>query len=72
MKTTILIIQSIISILMIITILLQQRGTALGSAFGSNQEGFYFKKRGFEKTAFITTIILAIFFIGGSIVGLIF
>ncbi len=71
MNKTALIIQSAVAITMIVAILIQQRGTALGSAFGSGQEGFYLKKRGFEKTLFVATIILATIFIAGSIVNLV-
>lgn len=64
-----LIAQIIVSIALIILILLQQRGTALGSAFG--QEGFYIKKRGPEKIVFYSSIVLAVLFILLSILNLI-
>lgn len=54
--------QIIVSGLLIIFILLQQRGTALGSAFGQ-EGGSYFKKRGMEKIIFRTSIVLAVLFI---------
>jgi len=54
--------QIIISILLITTILVQQRGAGLGSAFGG-EGGVYYKKRGMEKIIFIATIVLAILFI---------
>ncbi len=57
------IIQIIVSILLIITILLQQRGSGLGAAFGGS-ENIYRTKRGAEKSIFISTIILAIAFLG--------
>lgn len=66
-----LIIQIVISIVLIVLILLQQRGTALGSAFGGGQDGFYMKKRGPEKTIFIASIIFAILFIVFSVLNLI-
>lgn len=58
--------QIIISILLIIVILLQNRGTGLGSAFGGTG-GVYLTKRGLEKKLFIATIILAVLFFAVSL-----
>ena len=58
---TIPIIQIIIAILLIAVILLQNKGTGLGAAFGG--DGAVFRtKRGLEKTLHKATIILAILF----------
>ncbi|MBI4138873.1 preprotein translocase subunit SecG [Candidatus Uhrbacteria bacterium] len=55
------IIQIALSILMITAILLQQRGSGLGAAFGG--EGNVFRtKRGVEKGLFYVTIGLAVLF----------
>jgi preprotein translocase subunit SecG len=59
------------SALLIIAILLQQRGSGLSSAFGGDSN-VYRKKRGFEKILFISTIVLAILFIGSSLANLLF
>lgn len=64
--------QIIISILLIIVILLQNRGTGLGSAFGGTGGGVYLTKRGLEKKLFIATIVLAILFFGASLANLLF
>jgi len=56
------IVQIVIPILLIIAILLQQRGTGLGGAFGGSGE-VYQTKRGVEKILFIATIILSIIFV---------
>jgi preprotein translocase subunit SecG len=56
-----------VSILLIAVILLQQKGEGLSSAFGGSG-GFYRTKRGFEKTLFISTIVLATLFVGIGIV----
>jgi len=53
--------QIIVSILLVIFILLQQRGGGLGSVFGEGS--FYTKRRGVEKKIFWATIILGILFI---------
>jgi len=65
------IIQIIISILLITAILLQQRGTGLGGAFGGAGE-VYQTKRGVEKFLFILTIILSIIFLGTALANIIF
>jgi preprotein translocase subunit SecG len=55
------IVQIIISILLIAAILLQQRGTGLGMAFGGGGEVFR-TKRGIEKGLYYVTIVLAALF----------
>lgn len=61
--------QLIISILLIVFILLQQRGTALGSAFGGGGE-VYSTRRGFQKNLLWGTIILTAAFIILSVLSL--
>ena len=68
--TWIKIAQVIVSILLIVAILLQNRGTGLGSAFGGSG-GVYLTKRGLEKKLFIVTIILAVIFFSLSFLGII-
>lgn len=64
------IVQIIVPLLLIITILLQSRGTGLSSVFGG--EGNVFRtKRGAEKILLIITIILAILFLGLGLVNII-
>ena len=55
--------------LLIISILLQQRGGGLSSAFGGSAVE-YSTKRGAEKVIFYATIVLAILFLGISITSL--
>lgn len=57
------------SILMIIAILLQQRGASLGAGFGSSGE-LYTTRRGLDKNLFEVTIILAVVFVLSILVGL--
>jgi preprotein translocase subunit SecG len=64
------ILQIVISILLIISILLQQRGAGLGGAFGG-ESSVYRSKRGIEKTLYNITIILAIIFVITSVVNVI-
>jgi len=65
------IIQVIIAILLMIVVLLQQRGAGLGSAFGG-EGGFYATRRGFQKKLFVATIILGVLFITLAFFNLIF
>ena len=55
------IIQIALSILLITAILLQQRGTGLGAAFGGESTVFR-TKRGIEKSLHYATIVIAILF----------
>ena len=56
-------IQIAISLLLIIAIMLQQRGSSLGGAFGNDASGTtFYTRRGAEKWLFQATIGLAILF----------
>lgn len=57
-------------VLMIICILLQQRGASLGAGFGSSGE-LYTTRRGLDKSLFDATIVLAVVFVLSILVGLI-
>jgi len=70
LKIIIQVLQITVPLLLIVFILLQQRGTALGSAFGGGG-GFYTSRRGAEKKIFWITIVLGILFIIVSLVNLI-
>lgn len=64
------IIQVISAALLIVGILLQQRGVGLGSAFGG--EGtLYRTKRGVERGIFISTIVFSILFFSSALAGVI-
>jgi protein translocase SecG subunit len=55
--------QIAVSILLVVSILLQNRGSSLGGAFGADQFGSYYTKRGFEKFLLYFSIALAAIFI---------
>ncbi len=61
MKNLLTIIQIIISVLLIVSIILQNRGQGLSSSFGGGGES-YRSKRGMEKFLLYLTIILVILF----------
>ncbi len=67
MENILNIVQIALSGLLIVAILLQQRGTGLSGAFGG-EGGVYFKKRGAEKIIFIATIVLAVLFIASTVI----
>lgn len=71
MKPVISIIQIILGILLIIVIIIQQKGSGLGTSFGGDMS-FYRTKRGAEKLLFYATIGLALTFILSSLIGLMF
>ena len=63
--------QIALSLLLVATILLQQKGSGLGSSFGgSNME--YSTKRGAEKFLFRSSIVLTVLFIVVSVARIYF
>ena len=71
MNTYLFYAQIIASIILVALIALQQRGTALGSAFGGGGE-FYSSRRGAQKKLFYATIATAGAFIVLGIANLFF
>jgi len=72
MQNTITIIQAVVALFLIIFIMFQQRGTALGSAFGGGDSGgFYSTRRGIQKKLFWATIVLGFLFIILAVINLI-
>ena len=57
------------AILVILAILLQQRGASLGAGFGSSGE-LYTTRRGLDKNLFEVTIVLAVVFVLSILTGL--
>jgi protein translocase SecG subunit len=65
--------QIVVSVLIIIAILLQQRGTALGSAFGGGEGGnVYASRRGLQQKLYIATIAFVVVFIVLALLNLTF
>lgn len=63
------IIQIVLAVALMGLILLQAKGSGLGSAFGGEM-GFYRTKRGFERLLFRASIVIATLFIILSLIGL--
>ena len=70
MTQIITIVQIILSILLIASILLQQRGTGSSAIMGGSSASYY-TNRGFEKILYVSSIVLAILFIAASIISII-
>ncbi len=64
-------IQIALSIMLIVTILLQQTGSGLGGAFGADNfsSGFH-TRRGLERTLFYVTIVLGVLFALTALISL--
>ena len=60
--------QILVPLLLTGVILMQSKGTGLGSAWGGAGE-FYRTKRGAERVIFTATIVLSVLFLGLSIVS---
>jgi protein translocase SecG subunit len=64
-------IQIALSLLLIVGIVLQNRGASLGGAFGGdNFASTFYKRRGAEKFLFNATIVIATLFILAAIAGI--
>ena len=70
LKTILMVLQVAVPILLMACILIQQKGTALGSAFGSEGGATYVKKRGLENKIFWASVVLGALFIIVSLINL--
>jgi protein translocase SecG subunit len=62
--------QSILAIALIILVLIQPKGSGLGSTFGGGSTSF--TKRGVEKAVFRLTFVITALFISVSVLSLVF
>jgi protein translocase SecG subunit len=64
--------QIILSVLLILSILLQQSGAGLGGALGGGDDGsFHHTRRGFEKFLFYLSIICGVLFALSAVLAII-
>jgi len=62
--------QIIIAILLVVSVLLQQRGSSLGGAFGGdNYSSAFHKRRGSEKFLFQFSIVMAVLFVSSTLLS---
>ena len=71
MSTYINIVQIIVSVVVIVVVLLQSRGSGFSATFSSDTS-IYRTRRGVERTLFNVTIGLAVLFVAISILSVIF
>lgn len=69
MQTVLNVIQIALAILLVIVILLQQRGSGMGAAFGGDAS-VYRTKRGAEKILFQATIVICVLFLASVIANI--
>jgi preprotein translocase subunit SecG len=63
------IVQTIISVCLIVAVLLQVKGQGLGGIFGGSDSGIYKTRRGAERTLFNLTIVLVVLFFLFSLIS---
>ena len=59
-----------VAVLLVLVILMQQRGTALGSSFGGGEGTFFATRRGIQQKLYVATVVLGILFIALSLSNL--
>ncbi len=66
-------IQIVLAVILVTAILLQKTGAQIGGAFGGsdNFSSAYHTRRGFERTLFIITLVVAILFAVCALINLI-
>ncbi len=66
-------IQIVLAVILVTAILLQRTGAQIGGAFGGsdNFSSAFHTRRGFERTLFIITIVIALLFVISSLLTLI-
>ena len=69
LRTALNIIQLIVSIVLIVVVLMQSKGSNIGAVFGGGDSSIYRTRRGLEKRLFQFTIIIAVVFLLLSIVS---
>ena len=65
LETILTVLQLIVAILLMVSILLQQRGSGLSGVLGGD-DSVYRTKRGAEKTLFYASIVFSVLFLGIS------
>lgn len=70
MKAIVYLLQIVVAVLLVLVIIIQEKGSGIGASFGGDLS-FYRTKRGAEKLLFYITIFLSSVFILLSLVGLV-
>ena len=61
-----------IAVLLVAAVLLQQKGEGLSATFGGGGGGVYRTKRGLERVLLVSTIVLAVAFLGTGLASIFF
>ncbi len=69
METIINIVQIALAVILVVIILLQNRGAGLGSILGG-EGNVYRTKRGFEKILYVSTIVVSVLFFAVALANL--
>ena len=69
METAINIVMIIVSVVLILVILMQTKGSSFSGAFGGDTSGIYRTRRGVEKTLFQMTIGITVVFVALALVS---
>ncbi|MDP9365195.1 MAG: preprotein translocase subunit SecG [Chloroflexota bacterium] len=69
MDTAINLAMIIVSVVLILVVLLQTKGSSFSGAFGGDTSGIYRTRRGIEKTLFQFTVGAAVVFVGLAILS---
>lgn len=70
MKNFISILQVVIACIIVVLVILQERGSGMGETFGESGGGFSAQRRGIERGVFIATIVALALFIGVSLANI--
>jgi protein translocase SecG subunit len=71
MTTALPIIQILISLVIVVLVLLQERSAGMSGIFGGDGGGFYQTRRGMERIALWATVVCAIIFAAVSVAQLV-
>lgn len=64
-------IQVILSLVLIVLILVQERDAGVSGLFGGTGGGAYQTRRGLEKVIFVATIVVAVLFVAAALLNLV-
>jgi protein translocase SecG subunit len=63
--------QIVVSLVLIVLVLLQERSAGMSGIFGGDGGGIYQTRRGIERIAFVSTVVLVIVFVVISVAQLV-